>query len=527
MEKAFELIINSGFVYFLYGLLFGSFLNVVIYRVPRGLSISYPPSACPKCKKNINWYDNIPILSWLILRGKCRNCKNPISIQYPLIELLTGLVTLAIFYLNGVDYNLIFLIPISYLLIVIGITDIKTFTIPFTFQISLLVLLISFSIFRIWHDNLLWYQPLLGALAGFLGLSLIGLIGRIIYKQTAMAGGDIILFTILGLLLGPLNTLYAFFFSALSSVIFYIIPFISSIPTKKKEINNFLKQTKLIEKNLPPETKIPNKLKILKLLVAFNQKNKNFTELRDSFLKEENLNNLSFKNKIRLFFTFVASLEKEPANKVLKIIDQEIAENKLEELRTVLDEDLIGYNNFDDNLKLLRTNLKNLKLEKSLVILKQANLKSKYDLKIINLKTFSEKFAEIENETKKIEFLLFWNRIFQYSGYFREQLHVKKILDSYSAENIQNAKFRIISDSAFVYYSDFFKNEFSEEKEKIIKVYNLETLFLFYKLVVYRIIFYKEKMPFGPHLALGAMISYFFGSDLINLYLEILEKTLR
>jgi leader peptidase (prepilin peptidase)/N-methyltransferase len=74
------------------GLLVGSFLNVVIYRVPAGKSIVSPPSACPNCGAGIKWYDNVPVVSWLLLRGKCRNCTQPISIRYPLIELGTGIV---------------------------------------------------------------------------------------------------------------------------------------------------------------------------------------------------------------------------------------------------------------------------------------------------------------------------------------------------------------------------------------------------------------------------------------------------
>lgn len=74
----------------LLGLAIGSFLNVVVYRVPRGESISHPRSRCPRCQTPIAWYDNVPVLSWLLLRGKCRSCHEPISARYPLIELATG-----------------------------------------------------------------------------------------------------------------------------------------------------------------------------------------------------------------------------------------------------------------------------------------------------------------------------------------------------------------------------------------------------------------------------------------------------
>src|SRR5438105_4556334 len=79
----------------LMGLAIGSFLNVVIARVPHGLSIVRPPSRCPKCGHGLSWYENIPVLSWLWLRGNCRSCRAPISIRYPLIELMTALLFLA------------------------------------------------------------------------------------------------------------------------------------------------------------------------------------------------------------------------------------------------------------------------------------------------------------------------------------------------------------------------------------------------------------------------------------------------
>ncbi|MEO0077591.1 MAG: prepilin peptidase, partial [candidate division WOR-3 bacterium] len=74
------------------GLVFGSFFNVCIWRIPRGMSISSPPSHCPRCRKPIRFYDNVPVLSWLILRGRCRDCGKKISVRYPLVEALTGLL---------------------------------------------------------------------------------------------------------------------------------------------------------------------------------------------------------------------------------------------------------------------------------------------------------------------------------------------------------------------------------------------------------------------------------------------------
>ena len=79
-------------IYFIFGIIFGSFLNVIIYRIPNNLSIVYPRSFCPKCKQNIPFYRNIPIISFILLKGKCNNCKKSISLLYPAVELLIGIV---------------------------------------------------------------------------------------------------------------------------------------------------------------------------------------------------------------------------------------------------------------------------------------------------------------------------------------------------------------------------------------------------------------------------------------------------
>src|SRR6185312_15214377 len=90
---------------FIFGLLLGSFANVVIYRLPKGENVAYPRSRCPKCRTMIAWYDNIPVLSWLILRGRCRHCGNPIAVRYPIVELLTGVVFLAIAARHGLTWS--------------------------------------------------------------------------------------------------------------------------------------------------------------------------------------------------------------------------------------------------------------------------------------------------------------------------------------------------------------------------------------------------------------------------------------
>lgn len=115
---------------FLLGLVIGSFLNVCILRIPADKSIVLPASSCPKCGKGIAPYDNIPVLSWLILRGKCRNCKTKISAMYPAVELLTGLLFLACYFAFGITVDALKWQVLSALLVVLTITDVRDRILP-------------------------------------------------------------------------------------------------------------------------------------------------------------------------------------------------------------------------------------------------------------------------------------------------------------------------------------------------------------------------------------------------------------
>lgn len=114
----------------LFGALIGSFLNVVAVRVPAKESIVTPGSHCPSCKAPIVFYDNIPVLSWLILRGRCRSCGQKISIQYPLVELLTALLFLTVVAVNGVDRDLLLTLPFVALMTVVSVVDIRERIVP-------------------------------------------------------------------------------------------------------------------------------------------------------------------------------------------------------------------------------------------------------------------------------------------------------------------------------------------------------------------------------------------------------------
>jgi leader peptidase (prepilin peptidase)/N-methyltransferase len=132
---------------FALGLAFGSFLNVCIYRLPRDLSVVHPGSACPKCHHPVRFYDNLPVLSWLILRGRCRDCKAPITPRYLIVELLTGLIFLACYWHFGLTLATLKYCTLGFLLLGLIFTDAETFLLPDKITLPGLALGLVFSFF--------------------------------------------------------------------------------------------------------------------------------------------------------------------------------------------------------------------------------------------------------------------------------------------------------------------------------------------------------------------------------------------
>lgn len=187
---------------FVFGLAFGSFANVVIQRVPRTESLVKPPSECPKCLTPLQWRDNIPIVSWLLLRGKCRHCREPISVRYPLVELATGLLFAGIGARFGVDWALPAFLLYAWTLLVLAVIDASTRKIPnrLTYPLTptLLVLLGGAA--------LLQGQPgwaLRALIAGLLAFFL--LFTMAVINPGGMGMGDVKLAAFLGLGLGYLG----------------------------------------------------------------------------------------------------------------------------------------------------------------------------------------------------------------------------------------------------------------------------------------------------------------------------------
>lgn len=188
-----------------FGLIIGSFLNVCIYRIPRDKSIVWPPSSCPGCNARIKWYDNIPVLSYLWLRGKCRSCKQPISLQYPVVELLTGALTVLFVWRFGLSVWTFVTVAAVYALIILSVIDLELMIIPDRFSLGLIVLGLAFA----WANpnfSGVWWQKelssLLGAGVGLFGVLAIALIGTWMFKKEAMGGGDVKLMGGVGAFIG-------------------------------------------------------------------------------------------------------------------------------------------------------------------------------------------------------------------------------------------------------------------------------------------------------------------------------------
>jgi leader peptidase (prepilin peptidase)/N-methyltransferase len=201
----------NWYIFFI-GMCIGSFLNVCIYRLPAGKSIVRPASACPACGTAIHWYDNIPLISYVILRGRCRGCKAPISIRYPIIEVLCGLFAMTSWMHYGYGLAaLIYFILIAALLVITFI-DIDHRIIPDVISLPgiLLGFLTSFIL-----PQLKWSDSLIGIAAGGGSLLAVAWGYQLITGKEGMGGGDIKLLAMIGAFLGWKGVLFTIMASSL------------------------------------------------------------------------------------------------------------------------------------------------------------------------------------------------------------------------------------------------------------------------------------------------------------------------
>ena len=195
----------------IFGLCVGSFLNVCIYRIPAEKSIVFPGSACPTCHSAIRFYDNIPLFSYLHLGGKCRQCQTPISLRYPMIELLAGALSLGLYLKFGLSIETLVYFIFICVLIVITFIDVDHRIIPD--RITLPGIFVFFSAaFAI--PSLSWMDSLLGVAIGGGSLFMVAVVYHLLTRKEGMGGGDIKLLAMIGALVGWKGVFFTIFVSS-------------------------------------------------------------------------------------------------------------------------------------------------------------------------------------------------------------------------------------------------------------------------------------------------------------------------
>jgi len=218
------------------GLSVGSFVNVLVWRLPNHMSIMRPPSHCPKCNNQLKWYHNIPVLSYLVLRGKCGYCRTPISFRYPAVELICGGLFLVFFWRYGVSVATLGFWYLSAVLIAILFIDFEHQIIPNSLSYPTVVVGVVVSFFS---NHLTWQHSLMGAAGAFLGFLGIAYLGRLLFKKDSLGGGDIKLAAGLGAFLGIWKILLVVVLSAAVGLVFSVIAMTVSAAIRKDRIIPF------------------------------------------------------------------------------------------------------------------------------------------------------------------------------------------------------------------------------------------------------------------------------------------------
>lgn len=209
------------FAVFLFGLSVGSFLNVVIYRMPRDISIVYPPSTCPACKNRIRWYDNIPVVSYVFLGGRCRFCGSKIGVKYPLVELLTGMSAVAVYLKFGFYLDFLFYFYFVASMIALSFIDLEFKIIPDQINFGGLFAGVLFSVVNSIKAQSL--EPVLSAITGAaVGAGFLYLVAFLYLKYRGIEGlgmGDVKLMAFIGAYAGWFGALFTIFFGSLAGAV--------------------------------------------------------------------------------------------------------------------------------------------------------------------------------------------------------------------------------------------------------------------------------------------------------------------
>ena len=196
-------------IIFIVGLLFGSFLNVVIYRLPKSMSVIKPASQCPQCSESLKWYENIPLISYIFLLGKCSHCKSRISIQYPLIEIFNGILLLSIAYFSIDILQFIVLSMVSMTLFCLVVIDFKNYILPdILIIISFVIIFLYLGYFERYEVLHRFYYALLTGS----GMYVLRMVTSKLYKKETFGLGDIKLSALIGFVIGYWDAFIAIFF---------------------------------------------------------------------------------------------------------------------------------------------------------------------------------------------------------------------------------------------------------------------------------------------------------------------------
>ena len=226
------------FAFIIFGSLWGSFANVCIYRLPENKSVITGRSSCPNCKNKIPWYDNIPLLSFILLMRKCRFCKNPIDLQYFIVELISAISFVSIYYFFGLTLAALLLLILSIFFIIIFFIDLKHFIIPneLTFPLMIIGFFKSFdpNLNQIIFPN--YINSLIGGVFGFLIIWLIIFFYKKVRKKEGMGLGDAKLMSVIGFWFGWVSIPFVIFISSAVALILVIPSLINQSRKMSSEI---------------------------------------------------------------------------------------------------------------------------------------------------------------------------------------------------------------------------------------------------------------------------------------------------
>ncbi len=210
-------------VFFILGSIWGSFSNVCIHRLPKDQGVIFSRSLCPKCKNTIRWYDNIPLISYLLLKAKCRDCSNKISFQYFVVELLTAIAFVIIYYFYGLSISSLLLIILSVFFIIIFFIDLKHYIIPneLTYPLMVIGFVKSFdpNLNQVIFPNFI--NSLIGGIVGYLIIWLIIFFYKKVRNKEGMGLGDAKLLAVIGFWFGWTSIPYVLFFSSAVALLWF------------------------------------------------------------------------------------------------------------------------------------------------------------------------------------------------------------------------------------------------------------------------------------------------------------------